>query len=248
MRETIKNKDIVIIPDVHGRPFWREAVKGREHQRIVFLGDYLDPYGGEGISRDSAYREFLDIIDFKKAHMDNVTLLLGNHDMGYLDGIICEDRKDRAREKEIRDLILRNIDLFDMVHVEEVAGAQMLFSHAGVRTTWIRANMGIIGEAMKDPCVLNGMLHDAASRDLLYETLANVAYIRGGMHDAGSVVWCDVREFAEADDFLPGYIQVFGHTLHDGGPYMVQGKDGAGFCMDCRRAFLIDEEGRLNYC
>ena len=71
------SKNWIIIPDVHGRTFWREAVKGRENENIIFLGDYLDPYPSEGITPEKAYRELLDIIDFKKEHIDNVVLLLG---------------------------------------------------------------------------------------------------------------------------------------------------------------------------
>lgn len=36
---------MIVIPDVHGRVFWRQAVNdylGKES--IIFLGDYLDPY------------------------------------------------------------------------------------------------------------------------------------------------------------------------------------------------------------
>ena len=33
---------ITIIPDFHGRPFWRDAVKDVADTPIVFLGDYLD--------------------------------------------------------------------------------------------------------------------------------------------------------------------------------------------------------------
>ena len=35
---------LTIIPDVHGRPFWRDAVKDVAETPVVFLGDYLDPY------------------------------------------------------------------------------------------------------------------------------------------------------------------------------------------------------------
>ena len=35
---------MIIIPDIHGLNFWKEAVAGREEGIIVFLGDYLDPY------------------------------------------------------------------------------------------------------------------------------------------------------------------------------------------------------------
>ena len=43
---------LVIIPDVHGRPFWREAVRLRPEEEFIFLGDYLDPYPDEGITGD----------------------------------------------------------------------------------------------------------------------------------------------------------------------------------------------------
>ena len=72
------NKKWIVIPDVHGRKFWRDVVKGNEDERIIFLGDYLDPYSEEGITPEDAYNELLDIIAFKKEHPDNVTLLLGN--------------------------------------------------------------------------------------------------------------------------------------------------------------------------
>ena len=42
-------EDWIVIPDVHGRDFWRSAVRGREEEKIIFLGDYVDPYSWEGI-------------------------------------------------------------------------------------------------------------------------------------------------------------------------------------------------------
>ena len=50
-------KKWIVIPDVHGRKFWRDVVKGNEDKRIIFLGDYLDPYGMEGISPEDSYKE-----------------------------------------------------------------------------------------------------------------------------------------------------------------------------------------------
>ena len=35
---------ILVIPDIHGRSFWKESCNNWEC-RIVFLGDYHDPYG-----------------------------------------------------------------------------------------------------------------------------------------------------------------------------------------------------------
>ena len=49
---------MIIIPDVHGRSFWKEYVKGHEEEDIIFLGDYLDPYGYEGIHCKDAIENF----------------------------------------------------------------------------------------------------------------------------------------------------------------------------------------------
>ena len=39
-------KKILVVPDVHGGIFWKEPVENYLNQvdRVVFLGDYLDPY------------------------------------------------------------------------------------------------------------------------------------------------------------------------------------------------------------
>ena len=43
MYDTMKEK-ILIIPDVHGRSFWKKAVETGDYEKVVFLGDYADPY------------------------------------------------------------------------------------------------------------------------------------------------------------------------------------------------------------
>ena len=37
---------VLIVPDVHGRDFWKQAVNS-DADKIIFLGDYLDHYPGE---------------------------------------------------------------------------------------------------------------------------------------------------------------------------------------------------------
>ena len=45
---------ILIIPDVHGRLFWKKAVETGDYEKVVFLGDYVDPYELEGITDEEA--------------------------------------------------------------------------------------------------------------------------------------------------------------------------------------------------
>lgn len=238
-----EGKDIVIIPDLHGRTFWREAVNGREDNRIIFLGDYLDPYTREQISPDEAYRELLDILEFKKAHMGNVVLLLGNHDLGYLDRDISECRMDYPHESRNRNPFLNNLELFEMAHVEELdGGKKVLFTHAGIREAWVERHAWLFGAGTFDPATLNTLLHQNGARRKLFITLADASVIRGGTEEAGSAVWADIDEYMLYGDFLPGYIHVFGHSQHDGGPVLI---DGKGWCLDCRTAFAMDREGKV---
>ena len=229
----------IIIPDVHGRTFWRSAVRGHEEEKIIFLGDYVDPYDWEGILPGEAYRELQDIIAFKKEHPDNVVLLLGNHDMGYLDRRICSCRMDFYRKTMIGDLLKENLDLFDIVHIEESENGSVLFSHAGISERWVENNQWLFGKGPFDPLILNEMLHNEAERKNLYVALANVSWYRGGIDSVGSPIWADVQEFADGERFIDGYLHIFGHTLHEGGPIVVRKR---GICLDCARAFILDPD------
>ena len=91
------------------------------------------------------------------------------------------------------------------------------------------------------------MLHTPKRWTLLSSALSWVSSHRGGYDRCGSVVWTDLLEFAYNDDFLPGYIQVFGHTLHEGPPILIRGNSGEGICMDCREAFMLDENVQIHY-
>ena len=72
-------KNILVVPDVHGRAFWRRVLDS--DLPVVFLGDYVDPYKYEGIDYNQALKEFSDIIEFAKERPDDVTLPIGNHEI-----------------------------------------------------------------------------------------------------------------------------------------------------------------------
>jgi hypothetical protein len=65
----------IIIPDVHGRDFWRPVIEKyiNTDAIFIFLGDYLDPYGYEEI--EDEYTGLLDIIDYKKKYNELVEIL-----------------------------------------------------------------------------------------------------------------------------------------------------------------------------
>lgn len=227
--------NIVIIPDVHGRRFWRDVVAGHEQDEIVFLGDYIDPYAFEKISTDDAWKEFMDIIEFKKEHPENVTLLLGNHDLGYIDKDLCRVRMDHYHYSRNHGVFMENLQLFDIVKEIESGGKKVLFSHAGFRQPWVDAHPELWDGGTFSPAALNSFLHDEQKLDVLLRALSDRSWYRGGKGDVGSPVWADIDEFGIEKDPVEGYTQIIGHSL-DYGPVTVKGLVTS---VDCRRGFLL---------
>lgn len=99
---------MIIIPDIHGRDFWKEPVyENLGQEPIIFWGDYLDPYEDEQIAPWEVFPQFEKIVWLKEKHPDQVTLLLGNHDIHYLSPItslvlIAEGRSDLRKMAKLK--------------------------------------------------------------------------------------------------------------------------------------------------
>lgn len=143
-------KRILIIPDVHGRDFWKEPVKQElknNETSIIFLGDYTDCYPVEWDPNfdylQHTVDNFKEIIELKKQNPDRITLLLGNHDCGYAIGdTICSSRMDRLHRSELENLFKENRELFQIAKEHDIAGMHFVFSHAGILKGWVRSVWG----------------------------------------------------------------------------------------------------------
>lgn len=237
---------MIIIPDIHGRDFWKEAVKGRESEEIVFLGDYIDPYTElEGITSEEAITSLQEIIAFKKAHPANVTLLLGNHDLGYIASALSISRHDYRNHTRIFCIYDDNFDLFDIAYEKHIKGLRYLFTHAGLLPGWLKQQEDTFGsiEPGMEVETLNRLLHSHS----LFHALDDVSPYRGGFSDEiGSIVWADVvdhiaNERSSSYGTLADTYQIFGHTLMEK-PVITD----TFACIDCRRAFELDENGQLS--
>lgn len=127
---------IVALGDTHGRSIWKEiTVKEMDADKIIFIGDYFDTHGG-GYSGNRQLENFKDIIAFKKANPDKVTLLVGNHDFhymksaketysGYQQGYALEfqEELEAALKEDLMQMCYKHDDYF--------------FSHAGLTKTWV---------------------------------------------------------------------------------------------------------------
>lgn len=224
---------LLIIPDVHGRLFWKEAVQTQEYDKVIFLGDYVDPYGEEGVSDPEAYRNFSDILRFKKEQKDRVVLLLGNHDLHYASNRFrvnaCGTRYNSALADVLQQLFMGYRSFFQLAY--QVCGDQRyLFTHAGVNTAWFHRHESLIQELEANR--LNHLLDTQKGMD----ALAEVGTERGGDYPTGSMVWADVDEMKMNTPF-EGVYQVFGHSLSPDGPVITD----HFACLDCRKSFILDQ-------
>jgi len=233
----------LIVPDVHGRTFWKEAVSRYPDIPVVFLGDYLDPYRNriEKISSQFALRNFQEILEYKCLHDDNVTLLLGNHDLHYFSYDADCSRKDLFLAEEIGQLFSKNLSMFRIATWMQTENNQVLFTHAGILSGWWNMRFPSIPP---DSCqsICDTLNDEMTRRSFLVQLVMDYSWERGGVMEYGSPVWADVDEFMTNDavSTLPKEIyQIFGHTQQIENPVF-----GERYCcLDCRRAFLLTKSG-----
>ena len=260
-------KKVILIPDLHGRLFWLKAVaEASADTRIIFLGDYTDPYGFEEITPLEAYQIFIEVIDFARHH-PNVELLLGNHDCGYLFGKeVCNCRTDKERYPQIRQLFLDNLDLFKFCTEVCIGNRRYLVSHAGINRLWLEAHAGdlyphrrmsvnTLWKKINECLLLPSHLTDTAKVAMLSEVSGH----RGGLDPYSSIVWADIDEFEDSGAHI-AVDQIVGHTLqafedfgkeeyciYYGGACVKKGPGSTVYCIDTAEAYYLDSEGVLHY-
>ena len=271
-------KQILIIPDVHGRTFWKKPVyehRNKEDIHIVFLGDYLDAYKNfEGISDEDAIANFEEIIEVTKSS-NNITLLLGNHDLHYFPQLInnwgC--RRYEKYKNDISNMFMSNLDLFKIAYDIDINSKKYIFTHAGVNEGWFKLLNGenrirmylkdlLWVDAMRFPedvkekftsLTLNAnSLNSLLSFDECIKSLWMISKERGGCDNYASCVWCDIHEHFDAEfwnktsNWYQQVYQIFSHTFTY--PSVDEYYIGDNFAMlDARTAFVLNcENGKIN--
>lgn len=233
---------ILIVPDVHGRKFWHKAEELiNEVDKVIFLGDYLDPYPHEGISKEDSLNNFKLILNFKRAYTDKVILLLGNHDLHYWPQYknMWGCRRDDANFDTISYLFVSNINLFQISYKID----KYLFTHAGVQQGWLDT----INDKKKVWITTAFKLDKEYSidnlNDLLYDchnALWMISEERGGRDTYGSCIWADIHEhLSYFEPPIPNIYQVFGHTMTY--PDIYKEYINSNFAMlDSQHCYLLD--------
>lgn len=252
------SKRIIVVPDIHGETFWKEPVQKYIDQvdRIVFLGDYLDPYLDEGktYTPQGLFDNLMDIIDLKRANMDKVALLKGNHDQHYASEVFrdlaCGSRCDTINWSIYNAVFVRNQVCFKIAHLEEINGIPYLFSHAGVTLNWInKVNSDLWKLAdnkisVADPEII-ARINALDDSEEGQELLAIVGRYRSFIGaKSGSILWADIEEqtFPDAPKAygLNKVFQVFGHSRLDSNEAdMIEFENIA--LIDSQQCFMIDE-------
>ena len=250
----------IIIPDVHGRTFWKDAIPYVEAGvPCIFLGDYVDPYDDEGISGLDALKNLREIIAFGHQHKDHVTMLLGNHDLSYLGDpwglwTVHSDQFCYEWADVLSELFNENAENYSLCAYWEVGGKQFLFSHAGMHPVWIDW-CGLFDDvdksnAKKLETKVNELYWESlktGERTEFMNALAMVGATRGGNSFAGSMVWADICEYNNVKE---NFTQIFGHTSQRNpvnGEWAEPCIVGNNICVDCGRCFYLDDEGQLHY-
>lgn len=250
-------KKILVVPDIHGETFWKGPVLKYIEQvdRIIFLGDYLDPYRNrwKEYSPQGLFDNLMDIIDIKRNHMDNVVLLKGNHDQHYASetfrDMACASRCDTINWSLYNAVFVKNKDLFKLAHLENVRGLPYLFSHAGLTLNWInKVNSGVwkladnkISIASPDIVERINALDDNEEGQKMLCVVGRFRNMIGPK--SGSVLWADIEEHAIPDApkayGLNKVFQVVGHSrLND--EYDKVEFDNL-VLIDSQQCFMIDE-------
>ena len=203
-------KKIITIADVHGRDNWKQQVD-QEFDHCVFLGDYFDSFQIDGKIQ---IKNFQEILAFKRENPEKVTLLVGNHDVSYLD-VFCQCsgyQNDRAFQiKNILEPLIKSREIQAVKIIDKY-----LFVHAGVTKTWMKANK--IQELME---LMNCNLEEAVNE--LFWTRVHPFCFQDNPPGTliqtisyyGDNIWQSptwVRPASLIADKIDNYIQVVGHT------------------------------------
>lgn len=224
--------NILIIPDTHSRDFWKPAKQlVNNYDKIIFLGDYVDPYPYEFTLSVNELRlktlaDFQEIIEFAKNN-SNVILLDGNHLLHYINPALACSRYDYYIANDIKAMYKSNKSLFHSYYCID----NILFTHAGISEEWVQ-DMQILKQYQK---IKTDNIIELLNNCSIEELMTCGPY-RGGNSRHSGPEWLDVHEFEWLTP-LSDYYQIFGHTQLNN-PIITD----QYACLDTRQLYVLNTE------
>lgn len=220
--------------DLHGRIWaFEKAIETFEREKLdklVLMGDYVDSYDATNIEIKYLLEQ---VIQYKRDHMENVILLLGNHDYqyAYFPDYRCSGFRPEL-QPDLYKLFNDNRDIFQVAW----KNGNYMATHAGILSDWVfRYNdrLSYYADRFNIDRVDNlDILLNAINKTNDRWILATVPIIRGGV--AGSIggpIWTDISEVrnTESKGCLYKYTHIVGHSKvdkitehqHKGGPMTI---------------------------
>jgi hypothetical protein len=240
-------KKILTIGDIHGRSVWKNILFGSEsgydqwkeeidneakesfdndypldqYDRVIFVGDYVDSFTVDNVNM---IKNLEDLISLKKKYPEKIVLLLGNHDVQYIDNDhFCSGYRPEM-QFDLHKIFNDNIDLFQMAYLMEIPliegrkNRKVLWTHAGVTKGWLNS---INKSAFYNPkhrlfSILRGTQKSEIDEKLnlawalRINSIFAVDYQSGGLETWAGPLW--VRPGILTNEGVSEYDQIVGHT------------------------------------
>lgn len=193
---------IVALGDTHGRYNWKDIVaKESDADKIVFIGDYFDTH--DNVTPEQQIENFLEIVEFKKANMDKVVLLIGNHDFHYTGyAYATYSGYQYGAAPRIKEILLEAMSngLMQMCYKNDI----YVFTHAGVTKTWAEANNIDLNDMQNS---INDLFK---TRPKVFDFTMGDNYSQTGNDITQTPIW--VRPQALLSDAIEDIVYIVGHT------------------------------------
>lgn len=127
---------IIVIGDLHGNPIWKKIIeKEKDADLIIFIGDYFDSYTYSTLEQ---IHNFNEILEFKKANFEKVTLLIGNHDYNYFPETPDKNLMSGFQGGEASINIGHTLHFNKQYLQISFSYKDLLFTHAGISIDWMK--------------------------------------------------------------------------------------------------------------
>jgi hypothetical protein len=189
----------ITVGDIHGMDSWK-GIDPDKFDLIVFIGDYVDSFT---ISDGPMMINFHEIIGFRKANPNKVILLLGNHEMSYLDRKYRASGFRQAISDEVMLLLQGNAQLFQIAYQYK----NYLWTHAGINQKFydLKIHPHVSDADENLAATLERLYHDR------YYPIFEPGPERGGSSkNIGGPLWLHKSRLISRP--LKGYHQIVGHT------------------------------------
>lgn len=129
---------ILVLGDIHGRPFWKEIIDKESPDLTIFLGDYVTTH--ESYTPKMQLEELEKILSLKEQNPSKVILLRGNHDLdglGYYWARCYPSAQDVQNVMAAPDFKARFLNATQWIYLQNINDKPTIFAHAGISECWL---------------------------------------------------------------------------------------------------------------